>query len=164
MFRLLPDEKDERIHARAFRTRLIYLCIKCAYLLDDARLIELARLSGVPPVVMMRWIRLARLEQDQQSIRIISRRRGRDSAWVRIGINRRRLSREVDPEKRQLLGSRIAKDHGVYIRACQVIQNSRTMLPNRQVAEILGVSKSTVDSGVARILRKYLPLYADEEG
>lgn len=74
------------------------------------------------------------------------------------------MAREMDPDKRQMLKARIAKDQGVYLRACQVIQNSRTMLPNKQVAEILGVSKSTVDSGVARILRKFLPLYADEEG
>lgn len=160
----LPDDRDERIFAKAFRTRLIYLCIKCAYLLDDSRLSELSKLSGVHPVVMMRWIHSARIDQLQRSIRTTSRRRGRDSAWVRIGINRRRLAREVDPDKRRMLKSRIDKDHGVYTRACLVIHNSRTMLPNRQVAEILGVSKSTVDSGVARILRKYLPLYADEEG
>lgn len=160
----LPDPADERIIARAFRTRLIFLCIKCAYLLDDSRIIELSKLSGVSPVVMMRWVHIARMGQGQRCIRTTSRRRGRDSAWMRIGVNRRRLGREVDPEKRQLLKSRIEKDHGVYTRACQVIQNSRTMVPNKQVADILGVSKSTVDSGLARILRKYLPLYADEEG
>jgi DNA-directed RNA polymerase specialized sigma24 family protein len=160
----LPDERDERVIARAFRTRLIYLCIKCAYLLDEPKIIELSKLSGISPIVMMRWIHLARIYQPQRSIRTISRRRGRDSAWMRIGVNRRRLAREVDPDKRQMLKSRIDRDHGVYTRACMVIHNSRTMLPNKQVAEILGVSKSTVDSGLARILRKYLPLYADEEG
>lgn len=160
----LPDPTDERIVARAFRCRLIYLCIKCAYLLDDSKIMELSQLSGVDPVDMMRWIHLARINQHHHSIRTISRRRGRDSAWMRIGVNRRRMGREVDPDKRQLLKSRIEKDHGVYMRACQVIHNTRTMVPNKQVAEILGVSKSTVDSGLARILRKYLPLYADEQG
>jgi len=162
--RFLPDDKDTRVFARAFRTRLTYLCIKCAHLLDDLKIIELARLAGLDPEIMMHWIHAARLGLSHRSLRTTTRRRGRDSAWVRIGVNRRRLAREVDPDIRQMLRSRIERDHGVYIRACKVIHNSRTMLPNREVAEILGVSKSTVDSGVARILKKYLPLYADEQG
>jgi hypothetical protein len=162
--KLLPEDADARGSAKAFRTRLVYLCLKCAHLLDDSRLHELARLAGVDAVILMRLIQKARLEIEQHSIRTCSRRRGRDSAWVRMGVNRRRLSREVDPDRRQHLENRIRRDHCVYLRACQVIHNSRPMLSNKGVAQILGVSKGTVDSGVGRILRKYYPLYADEDG
>ncbi|OHD80203.1 MAG: hypothetical protein A3J97_15015 [Spirochaetes bacterium RIFOXYC1_FULL_54_7] len=162
--KLLPESADDSGSAKAFRIRLVYLCLKCAHLLDDAKLIELSKLVGVETVQLMRWIQKARHEMAQHSIRTCSRRRGRDSAWVRIGVNRRRLSREVDPERRQVLETRIYRDQGVYLRACQVIHNSRPLLSNKEVAEILGVSKGTVDSGVGRILRKYYPLYADEDG
>jgi hypothetical protein len=162
--RQLPEDDDARGSAKAFRTRLVYLCLKCAHLLDDSRLLELSRLAGVDRAILMRWIQQARLEISQHSIRTCSRRRGRDSAWVRIGVNRRRLSREVDPDRRQLLESRIHRDHSVYLRACQVIHNSRPMLSNKGVARILGISKGTVDSGVGRILKKYYPLYMEEDG
>ncbi len=163
IYKLLPEEADDSGSAKAFRMRLVYLCLKCAHLLDDSKLIELAKLAGVDPATLMVWIQKARHELSQHSIRTCSRRRGRDSAWVRIGVNRRRLSREVDPVRRQLLKTRIYRDQGVYIRACRVIHNSRPLLSNKGVAEILGVSKGTVDSGVGRILKKYYPLYVDEE-
>jgi hypothetical protein len=162
--RLFPEDADTRGSAKAFRARLVYLCLKCAHLLDDSRILELSKLAGVDRRTLMCWIQKARLEISQHSIRTCSRRRGRDSAWVRIGVNRRRLSREVDPDRRQLLESRILRDHNVYIRACQVIHNSRPMLSNKGVARILGISKGTVDSGVGRILKKYYPLSVEEDG
>jgi hypothetical protein len=159
----VPDKSDSSIFAKALRIRLIYLCIKCATLLEDSRIFEIAKMTGVDPYLMMYWIQAARLGMSKRSIRTIARRQGRDSAWVRLNINRKRLSREVDPYRRQLLKSRIDKDRGVHIRACQVIHHSRSMLPNKQVAEIPGVSKGTVDSGVSRILKKFLPLYTKDD-
>ena len=77
---MLPDDADDSIYAKAFRIRLIYLCIKCAHLLNDTRLLELSKLAGVDTVTMMHWIQIARHDFSNRSIRTSCRRRGRDSA------------------------------------------------------------------------------------
>lgn len=151
---LLAACPDAPVHATAFRTRIIYVCIKCARLLDDRMVQAIAHAVSIDAGRLQSLVQLGRMA-DPMLIRVDSRRRGRDAAWVRLGINRRRLDRELDALRRCMLAERIKRDTGVFQRAGCYIRRSRSILSNRRVAYLLGTSKSTVDSGVSRLLKQF---------
>lgn len=143
----------------AFRKRIGYLCAKCAHLLDDERVAMIARAVGLPPEALVRMVRAVRERTTIERKRFMSRRRGRDAAWLRMNINERRLYRQPDPAARRELSGRIDRDRRLYRYAVATMRRSRSALSNRVVAGILGESKATVDSGVTRILRQFRSLY-----
>ncbi len=156
-----PVARLREASGKAFRTRIGYLCAKCAHLLDDDRVTAIATAVGVDPEELLAMTALVRSRTVAERARFMSRRRGRDAAWLRMSVNARRLQRTTDPEARAELSARLERDRRLYRVAVADMKKARSVVPNRVVARILGVSKATVDSGVTRILRQCRSLYAD---
>ncbi len=157
-----PALSDQRISAVVFRRRMVYLCIKCANLLDDGEAMMIASSVGLDEQVLIENLRRARALGLGLRQRTASRRRGRDSAWLRMGTASRRLTRETDLHVRQFLEGRVERDHGLYTRAIAGLSKATPVISNKAVAELLGVPKGTVDCGVSRILKQCQTLYTGD--
>lgn len=151
----MPSPDDDRPVAKAFRRRVTFLCAKCANLLDDGKAAQIARRVGLDESELIGLLSRARSLGLGVRRRTTSRRRGRDAAWLRIGVNRRRLGRETDPDQRRYLSALIERDRGRYERTIALMSRSSPIISNREVALLLGVPKGTVDCGVGRILKRY---------
>lgn len=159
----IPPRGDESISAAAFRRRMLFICVKCAHVIDDGEAEGIANVVGLKEDELLRTLARARASGLGVRQRTDARRRGRDAAWLRMGAASRRLAREVDPETRRILAASIERDRGLYRRAVSLIARSNPMLSNKAVAELLGVPKGTVDCGVGRIMRRYKALYRERK-
>lgn len=138
---------------RSLATRAGYLCLKCAPWLDDARIERYARRSGMSVDLLAAAVLAARSCGDRARTRLERRARARDAAWARYSCLERRFLREEDPTRRVMLAERLARERERFERALALARSTRTQLPNRHVATLLGVPKGTVDAGLARIKR-----------
>ena len=157
----IPAATDIGVCAVAFRRRILFLCVKCANMLDDDEASIIARNVGMDEKYVLETMHRARAIGLGQRRRSVSRRRGRDAAWLRCETACRRLSRETDLPVRQSLERSIERDRGLYRRAVALIARSKPSISNKAVAELLDVPKGTVDCGVGRILRQCASLYAE---
>jgi hypothetical protein len=140
---------------------MLFICVKCANVLDDAEAESIAQAVGLDADELLGALARARASGLGLRRRTDSRRRGRDAAWLRMGAASRRLSRETDADARRYLSESIERDRRLYLRAVQLISKSRPILSNKDVAELLGVPKGTVDCGVRRILKRFEDLYPE---
>jgi hypothetical protein len=157
----IPKKDDSRPSAVAFRQRVIFLCLKCANSIDDDAAASIALRVGLDEKSLVELLKQARFHGLGIRKRTESRRRGRDAAWLRIGVNKRRLSRETDVIRRRYLQDSIDRDAGRLERGIHLISRSAPIVSNRAVAEFLGIPKGTVDCGVSRILRQYSSLTSE---
>jgi len=163
VFSGIPRRDDRGVSATAFRRRMLFICVKCARVIDDTEAMGIAKALGIEEDELLRTLARARSSGLGIRQRTDARRRGRDAAWLRMGATSRRLTREVDTDTRRILMASIEKDRGLYNRAVRLIARSNPMLSNKAVAELLGVPKGTVDCGVGRIMRRYKALYRDQK-
>jgi DNA-directed RNA polymerase specialized sigma24 family protein len=157
-----PARSDQRPQAMVFRRRMLFLCIKCANLLDDGDAMLIASSVGLDQKVLFENLDKARAQGLGLRQRTASRRRGRDSAWLRMGAASRRLARETDSQVRRSIEERIEHDRGLYARAISKLSKSAPVISNKAVAELLGIPKGTVDCGVSRILKQCSILYSGD--
>ena len=156
-----PHASDTGVCAVAFRRRILFLCLKCANMLDDEDVSAIARKVGLDENYVLDTVQKARAIGLGKKRRNVSRRRGRDAAWLRCETACRRLSRETDLPIRQSLERSIERDRGLYKRAVALMARSKPSISNKAVAELLDIPKGTVDCGVGRILRQCAALYAE---
>jgi DNA-directed RNA polymerase specialized sigma24 family protein len=156
----IPKFDDMGPSAVAFRKRIIFLCLKCANSIDDDDVVTIARRVGLDETMLVELLKRARAQGLGIRKRTASRRRGRDAAWLRMGVNKRRLSRETDVSRRRYLEDAIDKDSGRFSRGSRLISRSVPVVSNKSVAEFLGIPKGTVDCGVNRILKQYSSLFS----
>jgi DNA-directed RNA polymerase specialized sigma24 family protein len=159
--RKIPKSDDMRPAAVAFRQRIVFLCLKCANSMDDDAVVEIARRVGLDEKNLVDLLKRAREQGLGIRKRTASRRRGRDATWLRIGVNKRRLSRETDVSRRDFLEDAIDRDSGRLERGIRLISRSAPIVSNKSVAEFLGIPKGTVDCGVNRILKQYSSLFLE---
>ncbi len=155
ILRKIPKIDDKGPSAVAFRRRIIFICLKCANCIDDNTAVVIARRVGLDENKLVELLKKARVQGLGLRRRTASRRRGRNAAWIRMGVNKRRLSREPDSSRRQILLDAIGKDSGRFERGVQLIARSAPVVSNKTVAEFLGIPKGTVDCGVNRILKQF---------
>lgn len=157
-----PKPDDNGICAVAFRHRLMFICVKCANLIDDRDAEIIASTTGLDIEKLLEALKRVREHDIGLRCRTAVRRRGRDAAWLRMGATTRRLAREIDEDTRACLSESIDKDRGLYKRAIAHIAKATPILSNKTVAELLNVPKGTVDSGVRRLMNQYGALYTEE--
>lgn len=144
----------------AFRTRLIFLYLKCAWDVDEDVTEKVAQAVDVPPD----WLSAAAA----QSLRSLEAERSRferlccrrDRAWGRICLLEGRQRLELDPFIRADLAQSLRKERERLGRVRREIKAFRPTVSNAVVARILGVPKGTVDSGLF-YLRKRIPEAVD---
>jgi hypothetical protein len=137
----------------AFRSRLVFLYLKCAWDADDEKTRRVARAAAVPED----WLAAA----TAQSLRALEPERGRferlsgrrDKYWGRLRLLEARLAAETDVAERQRLAEALKREKTRFENACTRLKSFKPTVPNSIVARILGVPKGTVDSGLYYLKR-----------
>lgn len=133
---------------RAFQSRVAFLCARCAPLVDDGLVARVARHVGLNPLELIRKVRSARAIYGEEKRTQGIRRRGRDTAWLRMMTRLLRIRSEYDPDVRAALKEGIERDRRLYRRAVDAMSRYRALVPNEVVAKVMGVPKGTVDAGL----------------
>lgn len=150
----VPWRDNNSLASEAFRRRLTFVCVKCAHLLSDAEAEAIALRTGMDSTVLLRLLMHARSSGYGIRPRSASRSRGRNLSWLDMMATSRRLERETDNLKRTLLEERILRDRRRYRSTVRRLRRSAPLISNCNVANLMGVSKGTVDSGVGRVMRQ----------
>lgn len=141
-------EKPSVPELSAFKSRLVYLYLKCAWAADDEKTGRVAAAAGVP----VDWLAAAAaqslrsLEAERARFERLSLRR--DRSWARMRLLEGRLRDEVEPAARKRIEDAIVRERLNWDRARQEIRAFKPVVPNSVVARILGIPKGTVDSGL----------------
>ncbi len=141
------------IRAEAFRSRLVYLYLKCAWSADDEDTLRVASIAGVQADWLAAVVAQARRYLEHERERYERCCLARDRSWSRPRLLEARLCDEVEPARRERLTAKIGRERARYAAARAKFSNMRPLVPNAVVARILGVPKGTVDSGIYYLKR-----------
>jgi hypothetical protein len=138
----------------AFRIRLVFLYLKCAWDADDEKTRLIAEASGVPEDWLAAALAQALRALEAERCRYERLSRKRDRAWSRVCLLETRLRAEVEDDKRSRLQDSLGRERRCLESARREIRAFRPTVPNSVVARILGVPKGTVDSGLYYLKRR----------
>jgi hypothetical protein len=161
---ILPEASGKgRYHRQSLEARFVFLSLKCAWTVDDESLAGAAAALGVDPGDLI--LRLAEARQRTYFLqdRWKTRQAARDASWVRLRVLERRLAREDDPCAQVIYRERIAREKERFRKRLAQMRNVRLTLPNRAVAEVLGIPKGTVDAGLFHLARRLRDFQSREE-
>jgi DNA-directed RNA polymerase specialized sigma24 family protein len=158
-----PDPLDERVaalfHNGADRRNLLSLCLKNLRHMTPERLSGLAALMQVADDTLDGYVTALRARMEPREKRLEAFRIRRNSAYSHAQLLEEELLEEADPGRRGKIHERLAKAQKRMRTAMQ--RMSRIMLnpTNREIAEVLGVPKGTVDSGLFWLKKKLVSVY-----
>jgi DNA-directed RNA polymerase specialized sigma24 family protein len=147
-----------RCELSAFRSRLVFLYLKCAWDSSDERTRLVAAVSEVP----VDWLAavtaqaLRSLEDERLRFEKLSSRR--DRSWGRLRLLEGRLREELDAAGKLRISDALQREKSKLERTRTELSSFRPVVPNSVVARVLGVPKGTVDSGLYYLRRKGLVL------
>lgn len=137
----------------AFKARLVYLYLKCAWEADDEKTARVASAAEVDSgwlcAAMAQALRSLEPER-QRHERLVVRR---DRSWGRIRLLEARLRDECDGEAKKRIEGSLERERRCLSRAREELRHFRPIVPNSVVARIIGVPKGTVDSGLYYLKR-----------
>ena len=128
--------------------RIIFLYLKCAWEADDALTLRVARRTGVPFPWLANMAERARRHLEPERARIDRLNSSMNTVWLRIRVAEKRIAEDPDSRHRAELEARLARDRQRYEKLTVQRGAIRPIVPNSEVAKLLGVPKGTVDSGI----------------
>lgn len=138
----------------AFRTRLIFLYLKCAWDADDEKTRRIAEATEVPEDWLAAALAQALRSLEAERCRYERLSGKRDKSWSRVCLLEARLATEIEGEKRDRIAASLAREKRHLESVRREIRSFRPTVPNSVVARILGVPKGTVDSGLYYLKRR----------
>jgi RNA polymerase sigma factor (sigma-70 family) len=158
-----PDMADPRI-AGLFvkdsdKRNFLLLCLKCVRSLPADQIPALSTLTGIPCRQLEDYVAALRVRAEHREKRLERFRVRRNRAYSTSRLLEAELSEEMDPRRREEIHERLAKARKRMRAAMD--RMSRMMLnpTNREIAEVLGIPKGTVDSGLYWLKKKLALVY-----
>lgn len=140
-----PERSASRVSASK---RVLFLALKCAFLLEDAHIERLGRITGLGEGhLRSRVDALKELAEDRYRRRE-SHVRLRDKIYASLCFYENRLKDELDPEKREEWKGIIARHRRRLQSVRQKIRAVPVQPTNEEIAMVMGLPKGTVDSGL----------------
>jgi hypothetical protein len=130
------------------RLRLIILCLKHAWVLDDDDIGIAAKVGGISESKLLEQVKSVRSVSGIYKQRFEHRRVVREAAWLRIQVLERRIAREYDVTKKSVLAERLKRERTLYTGKCGNIKHTRILIPNSLIASTLDIPKGTVDAAL----------------
>ncbi len=155
----LLQEIASSIQTPADRRNLLILGLKCVRSLTAGGMAVLSHLTAVPMPDLARHAASLSMRLEPREKRLEAFRQRRNRAFSRAQTLEAELFEEIDMEKREALLDRLSMTRTRMKSA--ITRMSRIMLnpTNREIAEVLGIPKGTVDSGLYWLKRKLSVVY-----
>ncbi len=146
-----------RMPTTARQRRLLYAVLKAGHRLDDAEIEHAAAATGCPPGCLRGLIaELARRGSASRRRQQMLRER-RNHAFAELNIWSAAAQQETDPERRASAETRAARHRRTMNSAQAELARVRVAPSNREIGDLLGVPKGTVDTGLYWLKRDSLP-------
>ena len=138
------------------RRRLLYAVLKVGHLLDDEEFERAAAATGCPPDCLRHLV--AELERRGSAGRRRQRmlRERRNEAFAELNIWTAVAQQETDPDRRACAAARAARHRRTMNIAQDELARVRVAPSNRDIGDLLGVPKGTVDTGLYWLKRNRL--------
>ncbi len=158
-----PDGPDERLASlldnEADRRNVLALCLKNIRHMTPERFSGLAALARVPQDTLTRYASVLRARMAPREKRLEAFRMRRNRAYSCIRLLEQELLEEADPGRRGRIHERLARARKTMRTAMHRMSRIKLNPTNREIAEVLGVPKGTVDSGLFWLKRKLVSVY-----
>ncbi len=160
--RALKISGDNRIHDPSYQRRLLLLILKSAYQIEPERAEILSRMGGFDPVLILSLLECLRNRYCVRQGRLRELDTRRNLALNRIYQAEESLFLAIDQEERDRLARVISDSRKRLMEYIRELRNLSLAPSNREVAEILGIPKGTVDSALS-IVKKRLNQHAEKQ-
>lgn len=132
----------------AVSKRILFLFLKCVFETDEDDTLRVSRRIGVPYPWLCARADDARSRLESETARLERLKTSSNTVWLRLRLLENEHAAELEPERRRLLETRIARDRARFARLRGRMRARRIVVPNVAIASLLGVPKGTVDSGL----------------
>ena len=146
--RVLRIESDGRIGDPAWARRFLYLLLRNVTIIDDSLLEHAAGLSGFEPDYILGCATelRERLEEKKNRCRLLSEKR--NTLYIRILQLAGLMSEETESGRRSDYQRQIGLAKNRIKKIDRDLQSSSFLPTHMDIAEVLGVAKGSVDSGL----------------
>jgi RNA polymerase sigma factor (sigma-70 family) len=154
-----PAWPADTFQGAADRRNLLILGLKSLRSLTPEGMAALSRLTGVPITDISRHSAALRIRLEPRERRLEGFRQRRNRAYSQVQTLESELSDEIDLERREVILDRLSKARKRMKTAIEKMSRIMVNPTNREIAEVLGVPKGTVDSGLYWLKRKLSVVY-----
>ena len=152
--RLLGIEKDGTIHNEAAKKRFLFLVMRCVRNLNEQRIEIVAGISGCCRYGLKYKVRQLMELVREKELRLERLWNRRNKAYHRLRILERRLPGEQEGETRHRLLSGIKRQRRIMTSSMDEARRVPLSPSHRSIAQVLGVPKGTVDTGLGWIKKR----------
>ncbi len=149
--------KDGLIHDPPCQRRLLLLILKSAYQIEPEQVEILAVIGGFEPELILSLVDCLRARVFRREPRFRELDVRRNLALSRLFRAEESLFRAADPRERERLSDLIADSRSRLSGYLKELRNLITCPTNREVAELLGIPKGTVDSALYNVKKALEP-------
>jgi RNA polymerase sigma factor (sigma-70 family) len=142
------------VRTDADRRSFLFLVLKCPALVEDGKAEALAAVAGVTVDRLRALAAVLTERRASREARLQDFAARRNRAFCRARLLEADLRCETDPERRGVLEERLASANRRMRTAMERMAKVGVAPTNREIAEVLGIPKGTVDSGLFFLKRK----------
>lgn len=156
--KILKINKDGIIRSKAYALRLIYLVLRSSMQVSDALLQKTAKLTGINEDRLLGCATELRQKLNKRLEKYGNLVNRRNKAHVRIQQLHGLLARETDSERSIRYMQELATERMRFAKIIGEIGTMSFMPTHKDIAEVLGVPKGTVDSGLYYLKNAFLKI------
>jgi hypothetical protein len=153
-------EADGIIRLLPAKRRFLVACLKSAHLLSDGDVAAIARIAGRDEAALHAGVQKLRARSLDRSARLARFTERRNRAFSELRLTDARIVREIDPQRRRELEERRSRYMATLRSSQDMIARIRLAPSHRQIADVLGIPKASVDSTIHRLKRRAVAFYA----
>jgi hypothetical protein len=135
--------------------RLLLLCLKCAWDLDQDMIRKVASKLGVPVVWLESLVEKAVLSLEPARLKLRLTKEKANVVWIRMRMLELRITREEDEEMWKKEARSLERCRKRYNRLLHEKQSIRFVVSNSVIAALLKLPKGSVDSGLYYLKNQY---------
>jgi len=153
---ILKINSEGNVPEEPFKRRLLYLALSSCEYVSEHIVIRISIMTGIPKLKIEELMKALdeRMEKTRARLRMLQTRR--NSHYFRIVYVHEELSRNPDREKRLNLMEELKEEKRKFERTCEELRNLQAGPSHRDIAEVMGIPKGSVDSGIYYIRHAYL--------
>jgi len=153
---ILKIDSKGNVTEEPFKRRLLYLALSSCEYVSEHIVIRISIMTGIPKLKIEELMKALdeRMEKTRARLRMLQTRR--NSHYFRIVYVHEELSRNPDREKRLNLMEELKEEKRKFERTCEELRNLQAGPSHRDIAEVMGIPKGSVDSGIYYIRHAYL--------
>ncbi|HOV64629.1 MAG TPA: hypothetical protein PLG43_12190 [Spirochaetia bacterium] len=153
---ILKIDSKGNVPEEPFKRRLLYLALSSCEYVSEHIVIRISIMTGIPKLKIEELMKALdeRMGKTRARLRMLQTRR--NSHYFRIVYVHEELSRNPDREKRLNLMEELKEEKRKFERTCEELRNLQAGPSHRDIAEVMGIPKGSVDSGIYYIRHAYL--------